>query len=100
MASKKNLTERMSKLGMAWAGRSDKYVSPDDPMGDQVRGRKTYHVHPDASWPEVTAILRFDTLRELGEYIEAREKADALNAQGDHGGAMRTMDWYFEAASH
>ena len=73
MASKTQLTNRMEKLGMAWATRSDKHVSPDDPLGDQVRGRRTYHVHPDRSEPYSSAVKRFDTLQDLGEYITLRE---------------------------
>lgn len=71
--SKHNLTVRMGKIGMAWATTDAKHTSPDDPMGDQVRGRKTYHVHPDCGEPWANAIKRFDTLKDLAEYISLRE---------------------------
>lgn len=83
MASKRQITNRMEALGMAWATRSDKYVSPDDPMGDQTRGYKTYHVHPDRSEPWATAIKRFGTLGELEEYITLREKYAQAIEDGD-----------------
>ena len=81
MASKAKLTKRMKDLGMAWATRSDKFVDPNDPMGERT---PTYHVHPDASQPWQNAIKRFRTLNELTEYIDWREKvAEARKANDD-----------------
>ena len=92
MASKKQITTRMRALGMAWAIQSDKFVSPNDPMGAQVRGEKTYHVHPDASEPWQNAIKRFRTLNELSEYLDWREKvAEAVKA-GDESYAESLLD--------
>ena len=84
MTSKKQITARMDKIGMAWAGTAERHVSTSDPMAVKVRGTKFYHVHPDRDRPEVTAIMRFRTLRELDEYIDLREKyLQAVNS-GDH----------------
>lgn len=65
--------ERLQAVGAAWAVRSDRYVSPDDPMGAQVRRERRYHVHPDVHWPINTAILRFRTLDEINEWCKMRE---------------------------
>ena len=92
MANKKQITTRMRKLGMAWATSSDKHVSPDDPLGEQVRGHKTYHVHPDRSQPWQNAIRRFDTLRDLEEYIGWREKYAKAIEEGNQEYADALLD--------
>ena len=73
MSKKESLTKRMWKLGMAWAVTSAKTVLPEDGWG----AKPAYHIHPDRSYPHQSNILRFYTLRELEEYIVARERAAA-----------------------
>jgi len=74
MASKKKVTIGLGEIGASWATRSDKFVSPDDGFG----AKPTYHVHPDVSRPEQSAVLNFRTLKEIEGYIEARKKADDI----------------------
>ena len=79
MASKKKVTEGLREIGACWAVRMDKFVDPGDNW--RMDGRPiaaTYHIHPDCERPEQSATLRFDTLKEIAEYIEARRKAKAL----------------------
>jgi len=89
MPSKRRITRRMRALGMAWATRSDKFVDPNDPMGQR---RPTYHVHPDASRPWQNAIRRYRTLGELETYIEWRWKVSQARARGDEEYAEALMD--------
>lgn len=63
------ISKKLQQKGAAWAVRSDKHVSPNDPMQDQIDGRKTWHVHPDASHPHQGCILRFDTLAEIEKWL-------------------------------
>lgn len=67
------ITRKLTALGAAWAVRSDKYTSPDDSLDDRASGRKTWHVHPDASEPDQRSIRQFDTLAELEAWIQARK---------------------------
>ena len=67
------ITEKFSKFGIAWAVRSDKFCSPDDPLEAQANGTKTYHVHPDASHPHVNDILRFSSLVAIEEWLNEIE---------------------------
>jgi len=68
--NKRQITEKLIEKGMAWAVRSDKYTDPNDPLEDQVNRRKTWHIHPNASYPHQNDIVRFDTLAEIEEWIE------------------------------
>jgi len=79
MASKKKVTEGLREIGACWAVRTTKFVDPNDNW--RMDGRPvaaTYHIHPDAEAPEQSAVLRFRTLKEIEEYIEARRRAKAL----------------------
>jgi len=64
------ITKRLREAGMAWATSATKCTLPDDPMEDQIAGRKTYHVHPDASHPHSRDVRRFDTLDDLEDYLD------------------------------
>ena len=92
MNTRANLTERMLRLGMAWALRRDKYVSPDDPLEDQMRGRKTYHVHPDRSYPHQNHVKRFNSMADLEQYVELREQYAEAVQREDQGQMERLAD--------
>ena len=92
MASKKQVIKKLEELGMAFAGRTDKYTDPSDPFGAQQRGEKTYHIHPDRSYPSVTAIKRFDTLQEILDFCDATEYATNLAKAGEYIAAELVMD--------
>lgn len=100
MASKKRVTKRLEELGMAWATRTDKYTDPSDPYGARVRGEKTYHIHPDRSYPSTTAILRFHTLREILDFCDAQEKATDLVKAGEYQAAENVMDDYWASVAY
>jgi len=76
---------------MAWATTDKKHCSPNDPLGDQMEGRKTYHVHPDVSRPHQNQIRRFGSLRELGQYLSDVEAAQEAESRGDPAEAERIM---------
>jgi len=95
MSSKKKdrITKGLRKIGAAWAVRSDRYCSPNDPLEDQIEGKRTYHVHPDASFPHQDNIKRFRNLDEVQAYIKA---CMAAEAEGDEVKAQQIMEdfWY------
>jgi hypothetical protein len=66
------ISKRLRKAGMAWATSATKHVHPDDPLEDQSAGRKTWHVHPDASYPHTRNVHRFDTLDALEAWLDER----------------------------
>lgn len=81
MANKGQVTKALQAVGACWAVRTDKFCGADDPLEDQMAGRKTYHVHPDASYPHQDHILRFASLRAIMEWVgevKAARKAHAL----------------------
>ncbi len=71
--NKQKITEELAEVGAAWAVSSEKIVLPGDGFGAGA----TYHVHPDASYPHQYSIKRFDNLREVAAYVDARKKAKA-----------------------
>jgi len=75
MTKKDKVREAFREVGAAFAIRSDRFVYPSDPYGAQVRREKQYHVHPDASQPEVTAMLRFRTLDEILDWAAAAKRS-------------------------
>lgn len=85
--NKQQITSKLQQLGMAWATRSDKYVSQNDGWGS----KPAYHVHPDASYPHQDSIKRFYNLAEIEAYIAARE---AANDAPDEATAWRIMEEY------
>lgn len=68
-AQKDRITRSLSKIGACWAVTMDKCILSDDPLEDQIAGRKTYHIHPDQSEPRQEYIQRFDSLKELEKWI-------------------------------
>jgi len=78
MTKKDTISTGLSEIGACWAVRKDRYTDPGDPYGAQVRGERTYHIHPDASRPYVSAMLRFRTLDQIAEYIKVRKQVAAL----------------------
>lgn len=79
------ITQRLRKLEMAWAVRSDRFCDANDPLDDQIEGRKTYHIHPNASYPHQLHIVRFDSMREIEEWLKeevvAREEWEAQESK-------------------
>jgi len=75
MTKKGKVREALREVGAAFAIRSDRFMDPSDPYGAQVRREKRYHIHPDASRPEVTAMLRFRTLDEILGWAAAAKQA-------------------------
>ena len=91
---KDRITRKFRKMGMAWAGSSDKYCGANDSFDDQIEGRKTYHVHPDASYPHQNSVMQFDSLKEIEEYLSDRKRALAASEAGDNDTAFRIMsEW-------
>ena len=77
MARKTQIEQGLSEIGACWAVRADKYVSPDDEFG----AKPSYHVHPDASYPHVRSIKRFESLDMLWSWIQACKRSAALHAK-------------------
>ena len=73
MTTRKQVEQGLEDIGACWAVRSDKYVGADDGYD----ARPTYHVHPDAGYPHVNAIKRFESLDELANWIGACKRAAA-----------------------
>ena len=78
MTKKAKVREALREVGAAFAIRSDRFMDPSDPYGAQVRREKRYHIHPDKSQPEVTAMLRFRTLDEILDWAAAAKQANAV----------------------
>ena len=97
MASKKQVIKRLAELGMAFATRTDKYTDPSDPFGAQQRGEKTYHIHPDRSYPAETAIKRFRTLQEILDFCEATERARDFASHCEYEAAEQVMSDFWAA---
>lgn len=71
------LTRKLAEIGAAWVLTPEKYLDPSDPLEDQETGRKTYHVHPDASNPHPADILRFGSLIELRAWANGESLEEA-----------------------
>lgn len=69
-SQRKRINRKLGELGMSWAVQQGKYVGPNDPLESQIKGRKTYHIHPDKSEPRGDYMVRFDTLNELEEWLD------------------------------
>lgn len=69
------ITRSLKRIGACWAVRSDKFCGADDSLEDRMDGRKTYHIHPDASYPHVNSVEQFDSLREIEEWIAEMKAA-------------------------
>lgn len=65
------VTKSLLEVGACWAVRSDKYCDANDPYEDQLAGVKTYHVHPDQSYPHQDHIIRFRSLKEILAWTKA-----------------------------
>lgn len=88
------ITKKLGQMGMAWAASIDKYCDPNDPFEDQISGNKTYHIHPDVSYPHTKHAKRFHSLQEIEEYLAAVEKAQRLEAEGRESEAYELMsEW-------
>lgn len=86
------VTGKLAEQGMAWAVRSDKYCGANDSLEDQIQGRKTYHIHPDAARPYQGEVMQFSSLARLESYLKAREAANA--AESDEAGWDIMQDWH------
>lgn len=67
--NKQKITRILSAEGMAWAVSANKVILPEDGFD----ARPTYHIHPDASYPHQNEMMRFASLREIADWLEARE---------------------------
>lgn len=72
------ISELLDLIGAAWAVRSDKYIDPNDPLENQQKGRKTYHIFPVRTAPYQSSIKRFDTLQSISDWID-----DVLHGRND-----------------
>jgi len=106
---KARLTRLLGEVGAVWAVTMDKCILPDDPLEDQMAGRKTYHIHPDQSHPHADSIQRFTNLKTLeawiGEQRPATWRARRQNWQriniklpGDWVKILKQRDGSFQAA--
>lgn len=113
MSKQKNrITRKITKLGAAWATTSRKHCSPNDPLEDQAEGRKTYHIHPDATHPHQSHIQRFGSLRELEEWLDGKLRLPAAleaaviaaqKAGGQHpapAALLSALDWDGQVLGH
>lgn len=66
---KRRITKKLNEVGAAWVMQSGKYCHANDPLENCAEGRHTYHVHPVASEPYQSDVVRFDTLAEIEEWI-------------------------------
>jgi len=64
-----NISKCLKARGAAWAVQAAKYCSPDDPLENQIKGRRTWHIHPDANYPHQNSIKRFDTLDQIEQWL-------------------------------
>lgn len=62
-----NLDKELEAIGAAWAVRSDKYIAPEDPFG----AKPSYHIHRDRYDPDRSGIKRFETRKQLENWIRA-----------------------------
>ena len=95
MANKKDrVTKGLLEIGACWAVRSDRYCGANDPLEAQIAGERTYHIHPDASYPHQDDILMFRNLDEILGYIKA---AKASNAAEDDSAAEEIMQDFWDS---
>lgn len=95
MAKRQQIEQGLKDIGACWAVRSDKFCDANDPYGDQIDGRKTYHIHPDRSEPRQNSVKRFDSLDEIWFWIQACKRSDALHQQdGEYHEITWTEDGY------
>ncbi len=82
---KTKITARLQNIGAAWAIRTDKFCDANDPLENCAAGRKTYHIHPDQSYPHWNSVQRFDTLAEIEDWLATaenrRRKPPSMKAQ-------------------
>lgn len=69
------ITAALAEVHAAWAHSSEKYRARHEP--DEMK--PAYHIHPDASFPDVADVRRFDTQAQIWKYIEFRRKLRAVN---------------------
>jgi len=67
------ITRRLEGLSACWAISATKFCSPNDPHANQLRGRKTWHIHPDQGHPHQDDVLRFDTLDAIEDWLDDAE---------------------------
>jgi hypothetical protein len=75
MKKHEQITKGLAEIGAAWATSTQRYICADHNCCEQYGGRKAaYHVHPDASFTEVSAIRKFYNLDEIAAYIKAQKE--------------------------
>lgn len=70
MNQKDRITKKLLERGASWAIRSDKFCDPNDSLEAQAAGKKTYHIHPDASYPHWDSVQRFDSLAAIEDWLD------------------------------
>jgi len=87
MPNKRRITQGLKEIGAAWAVSADKYICTNVQCCNALEGDKAaYHVHPDASYPHQSEIIRFTSLKEVWVYIQARRAA--VKARNDYADAF------------
>lgn len=71
---KNQITKRLESIGAAWAVKDEKYIGTNDP-GDPWKLKPTWHIHPDCTYPHINNIARFESLRDLSEWITTIERS-------------------------
>lgn len=95
MANRKQVEQGLEDIGACWAVRSDKFCGANDPYDNQLEGKKTYHVHPDAGYPHQGDIKLFDSLDEIWSWVRACKQSAALHEQdGEFHEVVWTGDGY------
>ena len=65
------ISQKLHDIGACWAVTSEKYLSPNDPEWLGERRQKTWHVHPVANYPHQKNVMRFETLKELEQWVDS-----------------------------
>lgn len=92
MSQHSRITKGLREIGAAWAVRSDKYLCTDHNCCNALNGDKpAYHIHPDASYPHQSNIMRFRSMADLEGYIKARKAA--AKAKSDVEAHEIMQDW-------
>jgi len=65
--NRKQITQGLEDIGACWAVTSKKTQLPGE-------DKKFYHIHEDASYPHVNAMLRFSTLQQIADYIHTAKR--------------------------
>lgn len=68
--NKRRVEKKLLASGGTWFLMASKFCDANDPLEHQMSHRKTWHIHPDASYLHGDNIKRFDTLAELNDWLD------------------------------